>query len=157
MHGDMNRGKPHTLATLAVGIFIALAAALSCDALELAGLSVTPHNQSPHMRYRRAPDPKVGARVELFLRHDGPAPVTIPPDFRVLFDGRTPAELLTNGRQLAISDRAAVDGIYVVAPAPGLRQQLEARYAKLLQFERGLGFNPGAADSDFETLRQLLP
>lgn len=49
------------------------------------------------MRYRRAPDPQLGARVELFLRHEGPSPLSLAPDFAARFDGRTPAELLTSG------------------------------------------------------------
>ena len=60
--------------------------------LELAGLSVTPHVQSTAMRYRRAPDPELGARVELFLRNDKQAALTIGPDFDVLFDGQIPEQ-----------------------------------------------------------------
>jgi len=75
----------------------ALLLPVTCGALDLIGLSVTPHNQSPNMRYRRAPDSQLGARVELFLRHEGLAPLTMAQDFRTLFDGQTPAELVTNG------------------------------------------------------------
>jgi len=37
------------------------------------------------------------------------------------------------------------------------RQRLQARHAELLEFEHGFDFDPAAVDSDFETLRQLLP
>ncbi len=68
-----------------------------CSALELTGLSVTPHTQSSNMRYRRLPDPELGARVELFLRNDGEAPLGMGPDFAARFDGQTPTELLESG------------------------------------------------------------
>ncbi|MBM3855678.1 MAG: hypothetical protein FJ399_21415, partial [Verrucomicrobia bacterium] len=67
------------------------------SALELAGLSVTPHVRSAELRYRRPPEPGLGARVELFLRHDGPAPLAVGAGHPVSFDQRTPAELLTRG------------------------------------------------------------
>ena len=65
--------------------------------LELTGLSVTPHQQSPNLRYRRAPSPGLGARVELFLRNGGLAPLVLGPDFPTRFDGLSAAELLREG------------------------------------------------------------
>ena len=96
----MNRSRGSLLAARVCGVFTALVTllpAVPCAGLDLLGLSVTPHNQSPDMRYRRAPDPQLGARVEMFLRNDGPAPLTMTQDFRALFDGRTPADLLASG------------------------------------------------------------
>jgi hypothetical protein len=65
--------------------------------LDLAGLSVTPHVQSPNLRYRGAPDPEPGARVEIFLRNGDTAPLVIGPDFPVFFDGLPAGELLARG------------------------------------------------------------
>lgn len=79
-----------------IAAIVTLLPAFPCAGLDLLGLSVTPHHQSPNMRYRRAPDPELGARVELFLRHDGPAPLTMPSEFRALFDGRTPADMIAS-------------------------------------------------------------
>jgi hypothetical protein len=69
----------------------------TCSAWELAGLSTTPHTQSPNLRYRRLPDLQLGARVELFLLNDGDTPSRLDPDSAVRFDGRTANELLAGG------------------------------------------------------------
>jgi hypothetical protein len=66
-------------------------------ALELVGMVVTPHVQSDEMRYRRPPDPELGARVELILRNSSDQPVPIDSQLPLDFDGRTPAELLAAG------------------------------------------------------------
>lgn len=66
-------------------------------ALQLEGVTVTPHCQSPDLRYRRPPDPQLGARVELFLLNDGHASLILRPDFPISFDGRRPVELLASG------------------------------------------------------------
>ena len=65
--------------------------------LELAGLTVTPHVQSSFMRYRRAPHPSLGARVELFLQNKGQAPLTVGHDFKAFFDGQHAEKWLTSG------------------------------------------------------------
>ena len=62
--------------------------------LTLAGINVVPHQQSPNMRYRRPPDPGLGARVELFLKNDRSEGIPINSKFKALFDGKTPAQLL---------------------------------------------------------------
>lgn len=82
---------------LAFWIATAALATLPCAALELVGLSVTPHEQSPNLRYRRAPSPELGARVELFWRHNAASPLVMGPDFQARFDGATPAEWLRKG------------------------------------------------------------
>ncbi len=78
-----------------------LAAALvfssPAPALEIIGLSVTPHSQSPNLRYRRASDPELGARVELFLRNDGSESLGVTPDLVSRFDGKIPSEWLALG------------------------------------------------------------
>ncbi|MCB9784256.1 MAG: hypothetical protein H6751_14935 [Candidatus Omnitrophica bacterium] len=77
-----------------VGVCISSA---SCSTLELAGVSVTPHVRAESMRYRRAPEPANGARVQLFLLNtSGPEsnPLSLDSNLRTLFDGRTPRELL---------------------------------------------------------------
>jgi hypothetical protein len=76
---------------------IAAITTLPCAALELTGLSITPHEQSPNMRYRRAPSPELGARVELFLRNETSVPLVQGPDFAARFDGVSPTDLLGNG------------------------------------------------------------
>ena len=80
--------------------FLVLSAGFAASAtstLELSGLTVTPHLQLDSMRYRRAPEPANGARVQLFLRHTpaplGP-PLAIRADAPMRFNGMTPAELL---------------------------------------------------------------
>lgn len=77
--------------------------------------------------------------------------------FRLDADGPHDVKFSASGGQITIQDRVNVAGIYVAAPMPGLRTRLQARHAELLQFERGLAFNPAAVDADFATLRQLLP
>ncbi len=65
-----------------------LASPLSLGAAELVGTSVIPHTTEASMRYRRPRETNLAARVQLFIR--GPATP-------LRFDGRTPAELLSNG------------------------------------------------------------
>jgi hypothetical protein len=78
-------------------VFGALAGSSTAAALELAGLAVTPHVQSPNLRYRRPPDPQLGARVEMFLRHNSPEPLAIGTSFPARFDDWTAGELVARG------------------------------------------------------------
>ena len=82
---------------LAAVVIVAIASANAGAGLELVGSCVTPHVQSPNLRYRRPPEPELGARVELFLRNAAESPLVIGPDFPARFDGSTPAELLERG------------------------------------------------------------
>jgi hypothetical protein len=66
-------------------------------ALELAGVTVTPHVQSGRMRYRRPPDPGLGARVELFLRNSTTHPMQMGAALPVRFGGRTAGQLVAEG------------------------------------------------------------
>ena len=67
---------------------------VSSSALELAGLSVTPHVQSREMRYRREPDFNLGARVELFLLNAGQTELHLAPDTAIRVRDETPDQLL---------------------------------------------------------------
>lgn len=66
--------------------------------LELAGLAVTPHVQAAGMRYRRDPDPSLGARVQIFLRNASSADLKIPASLSARFRGQTPEELIQNDK-----------------------------------------------------------
>jgi hypothetical protein len=110
----------HSAVRIAFGLFV-LACALPAStnfALELAGLSVTPHCHSPELRYRRPPDPQLGARVELFLRNEGNAALLLGPDFPANFDGRRPMELLASGDWAWHDSPSARSNLYVTL-APG--------------------------------------
>ncbi len=85
-------------------VIVAFAAISTCPpavaALEVAGLTVTPHLKADSMRYRDAPEPPAGARVQLFLRNEagpGVAPLLLDASLHTLFNGKTPGELLSNG------------------------------------------------------------
>jgi hypothetical protein len=65
--------------------------------LDLAGIAVTPHVQSSEMRYRRDPDPGLGARVQLFLVNRSDRPISLPASLPVRFRSSTADELLRNG------------------------------------------------------------
>jgi hypothetical protein len=89
--------------------------------VELAGVTLTPHLQLESMRYRRAPEPPDGARVQLFLRHTPVtpgAPLVIRADTPVRFNGKTPAELL-NDRAWAWHDTPSALAETVLELPPG--------------------------------------
>ena len=65
--------------------------------LELEGVSVIPHVQSDALRYRRPPEPGLGARVQLFLRNASPSPLTLGPDWEVALRGKSPGDHLKSG------------------------------------------------------------
>lgn len=77
--------------------------------------------------------------------------------FRLDADGPHDVKFSVNEGRVTIQDRVHVAGVYVVAPTEGLRRQMQARQAALLRFERSFEFDPANDDSDFGTLRQLLP
>ncbi len=64
----------------------------------LEGITVTPHQVSSEMRYRKPHDPGLGARVELFLRNNQEKALTFDANADVLFDSVTPAALLESGK-----------------------------------------------------------
>ena len=63
-------------------------------ALQLEGVTVTPHLQSTELRYRRETDRSLGARVQLFLRNDGPTELRLSSGTPIRLRGKTPEELL---------------------------------------------------------------
>ncbi len=77
--------------------------------------------------------------------------------FRLDADGPHDVTFSVGEGRVTILDRVNVAGIYVVAPAGGLKQRMQARQAELLHFEQSFDFDPAGRDSDFEQLRQLLP
>ncbi len=82
-----------------LGTSLALAAHADTPPLAVAGVTVAPHFMLDTMRYAHDPEPAIGARVQLFLRHDAPngtAPLVMNAETRVLFDGKTPADLLAS-------------------------------------------------------------
>jgi len=86
------------VATLMVGVSLAFAARADGPTINIAGITVTPHVMAESMRYARAPEPAVGARVQLFLRNDAASnsePSSMNGQTRALFDGKPPAELLS--------------------------------------------------------------
>ncbi len=85
--------------------------------LEAVGVVVTPHIQSSEMRYRRPPDPDLGARVELILRNNSDEPLSIDANLPVRFDGQTPAELLSSA-EWAWHDTpsARIETVYSLPP-----------------------------------------
>jgi hypothetical protein len=60
------------LATFAIRIAFccwALCCGWACG-IEVVGITVTPHQFSPNLQWRRPPDPELSARVEVYLRND---------------------------------------------------------------------------------------
>lgn len=76
--------------------------------------------------------------------------------FRLDANGLHDAELTPEPGAITIRDRVSAAGIYVLAPAPGLRGRLEARHAELCRFEQSLGSDPARQAADLETLQHLL-
>jgi hypothetical protein len=66
-------------------------------AVELAGMTVIPHVQSNELRYRRDPDPELGARIQLFIRNNSSRTIKFSPQRPILFDGKRPLALLQEG------------------------------------------------------------
>ncbi|HOC70593.1 MAG TPA: hypothetical protein PKO23_17440, partial [Candidatus Hydrogenedentes bacterium] len=65
--------------------------------LALRGISVTPHMLVASMHYARAPEPAIGALVQLFLRNDTSPrhePLVLDKGTAILFENNSPAELL---------------------------------------------------------------
>jgi hypothetical protein len=62
--------------------------------LSLDGTHVVPHRQSTEMRYRKAADFSLGARVEVFLRNASAEPLRLSATNDIRLRGRTPEELL---------------------------------------------------------------
>ena len=61
---------------------------------DIAGINVTPHNQSSVMRWRRPPASELAARVELFLHNGSSVPIRLRKSDLLLFDDKSPQELV---------------------------------------------------------------
>ncbi|MEZ5328680.1 MAG: hypothetical protein R3F19_26845 [Verrucomicrobiales bacterium] len=88
------------------------------ETVALAGLNVVPHVQSPNMRYRRAPDPEMGARVEIFLKNSSEVPWQLTSDLEYRFDEERPSQLLESGEWAWHETPSARDGLPCGVP-PG--------------------------------------
>ncbi len=67
----------------------------AADGVELIGIQVTPHQFSPNMAWRQAPEPELSARVVLFVHNPSDEVRTVDQPLR--FDGQDPAALVANG------------------------------------------------------------
>jgi hypothetical protein len=65
-----------------------------CETLSLEGVTVTPHQQSHEMRYRKKTDFSLGARTQLFIKNVSESPLSLKPDTDIRLRDRTPKELL---------------------------------------------------------------
>lgn len=64
------------------------------EVLSLRGVTVTPHVQSPEMRYRKETDFSLGARTQLFMQNVSDSQLSLKPDTDIRLRGRTPRALL---------------------------------------------------------------
>ena len=84
---------------LMIGLSLALPVRADGSSLNIAGITVTPHVMAESMRYSRDPEPAVGARVQVFVRNDtaqDSQPLVLDSKTRILFDGKSPADLLAS-------------------------------------------------------------
>lgn len=107
---------------LALGSPLAEGAEPDRHPLELSGVTVTPHLQLDSMRYRKATEPPVGARIQLFLRvrgtEESTGPLSMGPTTRLLFGGKSPASWLKTGDWAWHDTPAALPSSRIVLP-PG--------------------------------------
>lgn len=94
--GNMNGGTYFSVFTWIVLIVASTGNAHAENQFELAGVTVTPHIIASQMRYRRDPDPELGARVQLFLHNRGSEPMRIRSDSEVTLGEVSPDELVAN-------------------------------------------------------------
>ena len=88
-----------SIAVIMAGTFPALAAHAENPPLGISGISIAPHVMADSMRYSRDPEPAAGARVQLFVRNDAAqdsTPLVLDSKTRILFDGKSPADLLAS-------------------------------------------------------------
>lgn len=70
-----------TALTLAKGVILNQASAAEATSLGLVGVLTTRHTLAQAMRYRRDPDPQLGARVQFFLRNAETSDLGVAPVF----------------------------------------------------------------------------
>jgi hypothetical protein len=75
-------------------VLVLLGVPVIAQSLEVAGTAVVPHVQSREMRYRREPDWSLGARVQVFLRNNTGATISLQPEAPVRVRGQAPETLL---------------------------------------------------------------
>ncbi len=93
----VRRTLSRILLSVVAVLFLAGGPATAAPALEVAGISVIPHTQSADLRYRREPDPQLGARVQLFVRNVSPRPITLDASTPLRLRGQDPAGWLARG------------------------------------------------------------
>lgn len=81
-------------AMLVIGGRVCLLISVLGDSLSLDGTHVIPHLQSTEMRYRKAPDFSLGARVEVFVRNASTQTISIAASTDIRVRGHTPEEWL---------------------------------------------------------------
>jgi hypothetical protein len=74
---------------------LSIATPADARAQQIVGVTVTPHQVSSVMQWRRPPSPELAARVELFLHNPSNKNIAINRSDNWLFDGQTPEQLLT--------------------------------------------------------------
>ena len=79
-----------------LAVLLVIAFASPACGQDLIGVSVTPHTLSPVMRWRRPPNPELAARVELFVLNSGTGPLPLNSEQALLFDDKTPQDLLAD-------------------------------------------------------------
>ncbi|MFM7185438.1 MAG: hypothetical protein ACKO4Z_11805 [Planctomycetota bacterium] len=91
-------------------------------AVELAGIVVTPHAPTiaTEMRYVDPRGPTDGARVQLFLRHDGPGDLRIAPDAAITVGGTAVDTLVASGAWAWLDFPSQWPDDPLVLPAGGL-------------------------------------
>jgi hypothetical protein len=89
---------PSTFRWPAVAVLVwFLGGPASAEGLKLVGTAVTPHVLSSALRWRVAPDPRLGARVQLFLLNDSGRDWVLDDSIVARLRGLTPNQWLTNG------------------------------------------------------------
>lgn len=77
-----------------VGVFAPTARGGS---IEIVGINIVPHTMAPDMLYRRDPDPRLGARIQLMARNASSLPLTLETNAQVLLNGRSIGDLTRLG------------------------------------------------------------
>jgi len=110
------------VALAAVAAMLGVCPMARTPAVELAGLVVTPHGPTiaTGMRYTQPRGPTDGARVQVFLRHDGPDDLRIAPDAVITVGGTSADDLLASGAWAWLDFPSQWPDEPLVLPAGGL-------------------------------------
>lgn len=76
--------------------------------------------------------------------------------FRIDAAGTYDVQYELSARGVRVDDRVGKVGVYIATKDPGLRGQLEARRAELIQYERSFAFDPAEDDADFVALQAIM-